>query len=178
MTDYEWLTSMGLCHRCRNEKVAPEKKYCFGCLDKVREESAVRYDSESAKLYQARRRELYRQKRAAGICVRCSKAATHGMYCYECSIKVKRQEQKKADRRRNERHDRGLVPEIRKQNGRCLWCGSPTEPGIQCCSDHRKIFSDAGKKAYEANLKNGNNSWINEVQAWKKKNNWKPSGNI
>lgn len=178
MTDYEWLTSMGICHKCRKERAAPGKKFCFSCLDKIREISAARYDPEYAKLYQARRRELYQQKKAAGICIRCSKSATHGVYCYECSIKAKRQKQKTTDRRRNERCDRGLISEERRQNGRCLWCGSPAEPGLQCCGDHRKIFSAAGKKAYETNLKNGNNPWINEVQAWKKKNNWKSSGNI
>ena len=63
MTDYEWLTEMNLCHRCRKEEAAPDKKYCFDCLDKIREENRKRYDKEKSKSYQKRRREIYREKR-------------------------------------------------------------------------------------------------------------------
>lgn len=147
MTDYEWLTKMGLCHKCRREKMAPGKKFCFDCLDKIREENAIRYDSEAAKSYQARRREIYNEKKASGICARCSKRATHGLYCYEHSIEAKRRSKCRAERRKIERNDRGLVPELRAKEGLCLWCGKPAEPGISACAEHRKIFSEAGKKA-------------------------------
>lgn len=177
MTDYEWLTSMGLCHKCRKEKVAPGKKYCFDCLYKMREYNAKRYNPEVARNYQKRRREIYQQKKASGICVRCSNPATHRLYCYDHYIEERRKSSKRAEIRRNMRYDRGLIPENRKEKGLCLWCGKPTVPGLQCCAEHRRIFSDAGKKAYEENIRNGNNPFINEVVNWKKKNNWKPSGN-
>lgn len=73
MTDYEWLTEMNLCHRCRKNKPAPNKKFCFDCLDKIRKENRKRYDSEKAKQYQKRRKELYEERKAVGICVRCKK---------------------------------------------------------------------------------------------------------
>lgn len=63
MTDYEWLTKMGLCHKCRKNKVAPNRKFCFDCLDKIREENSKRYNPEYAKEYQKRRREIYQQKK-------------------------------------------------------------------------------------------------------------------
>lgn len=63
MTDYEWLTEMGLCHRCRKNKAAPNRKFCFDCLDKIREENVKRYNSEWAKDYQKRRREIYQEKK-------------------------------------------------------------------------------------------------------------------
>lgn len=178
MTDKEWISEMGLCHKCRKERVAPGRKHCFDCLERMREDSAARYDSEAAKAYQSRRREIYQQKKVAGICVRCSRPASHGMYCYECSIKVKRHNMATAIRRKNIRHDNGLIPEKRKAEGKCLWCGESVIPGLQCCEVHRRIFYEAGKKAYEANVINGNNVWINEVMAWKKKNGWKISENI
>ena len=56
MTDYEWLTEMGLCHKCRKERTAPGKKFCFNCLEIIREDNAKRYDPEKAKEYQNRRR--------------------------------------------------------------------------------------------------------------------------
>lgn len=116
-SDYEWLDRMNLCHRCRKERPAPGKKFCFGCLDKIREENARRYDSGKAREYQARRRELYRQKKAAGICVRCSKPATHGIYCYDHLIATKRHNRETAERRKMQRHERGLIPEKRVAAG-------------------------------------------------------------
>lgn len=146
-SDYEWLTEMNLCHKCRKERAAPGKKYCFDCIDKIRAYNNARYDSEKAKTYQERRREIYREKQSSGICVRCNKPATHGMYCYEHSIEAKRRSQNRAQIRKNERLDRGLIPDQRKEKGLCLWCGNPASPGKQCCEEHRKIFSDSGKKS-------------------------------
>lgn len=174
-TDYEWLTRMNLCHKCRKEKPAPGKKYCFRCLDIIRMDNTKRYDAQKASEYQKRRRELYRLKKKQGICVRCSSPATHGIYCYEHSIEAKRHSRKMSDKRKMIRYERGLIPDIRRKNNQCLWCGKPALEGMQCCKEHQEIFSSAGKKAYEANLKNRNNSWINELEAWKKKNNWKRS---
>lgn len=150
MTDNEWLNEMGLCHKCRKERTAPGKKFCFDCLDKKRDENRKRYDSEKAKAYQARRRELYEWKKQAGICVRCSKPATHGMYCYEHSIQEKRKSQKRAQRAKIDRNERGLIPDQRKAEGLCLWCGNLAAPGINACEEHRKKFSEAGKKAKDA----------------------------
>lgn len=79
--------------------------------------------------------------------------------------------QYKAEERKRKRHDRGLIPDVRREKGLCLWCGKPTAQGKQCCERHSEMFSDAGKRGYEANLINKNNHWINEVEAWKRKNN-------
>ena len=170
MTDYEWLTSMNLCHRCRKEKTTPGKKYCFECLEKIREENRKRYDSQKAKEYQPRRRKIYQEKKLKGICIRCSKVATHGLYCYECSIKEKRKNQYKAQREKRLRNERGLIPDKRKEMGLCKWCAQPAMPGKHCCEACSKRFSEAGKKGYQQNLINKNNPWINEAEEWKKKN--------
>ena len=148
-SDYEWLTQMGLCHRCRKERCAPGRKYCFDCLDKIREYNAKRYDLGKAKEYYARRQELYKQKKENGICVKCSKPATHGIYCYECSIKAKRHNIKIAEKRKAERHARGLIPEIRELNGLCLKCGRKLkETEVKYCDEctnKMKINLDKGR---------------------------------
>lgn len=61
-TDYEWLTEMNLCHKCRKQKPAPGKKFCFDCLDVIREDDRRRYDPEKAKQYQ-KKGEKYIEKR-------------------------------------------------------------------------------------------------------------------
>ena len=151
MTDYEWLTSMNLCHRCRKEKTTPGKKYCFECLEKIREENRKRYDSQKAKEYQPRRRKIYQEKKLKGICVRC-------------------RNEYKAQQEKRLRNERGLIPDKRKEMGLCKWCEQPAMPGKHCCEACSKRFSEAGKKGYQQNLINKNNLWINEVEAWKKKN--------
>lgn len=144
MTDYEFLDSIGMCHRCRKQKQAPRRKYCFDCLDRIREENAMRYNPDKAKQYQARRREIYKEKKKAGICVRCNKTATHGLHCYEHHIQEKRKAINNAQRRKRERHDRGLIPEQRKKEHLCIYCGKPLEQtqiekGYSMCS---KCLSD------------------------------------
>lgn len=153
MTDYEWLTEMNLCHKCRKNRPAPNRKFCFDCLEKIREENAQRYNPEKAKEYQPRRREIYQEKKEKGICVRCNKKATQGIYCLECSIKVKKHNTKTAERRRRERHERGLIPDMRIKNGLCIRCGidlsnREKENGIMCqsCVDKSRKYGKKGAK--------------------------------
>lgn len=129
---YAMLDQLNLCHRCEKARPAPGRKFCFDCLEKIAEYNAQHYSQKKAHEYQARRRVLYQEKKAAGICVRCSKPATHGIYCYECSIKAKRHNSKTAQKRKAERHEAGLVLERRKQNGQCLRCGSKADEGFYC----------------------------------------------
>lgn len=142
-SDYEWLDRMNLCHRCRKERPAPGRKFCFDCLDKIREENARRYDPGKAREYQARRRELYRQKKTAGICVRCSKPATHGIYCYDHLIAAKRHNRETAERRKMQRHERGLIPEKRVAAGLCPRCGAEKPAQQKYCDDCMKQLTDA-----------------------------------
>lgn len=147
MTDYEWLDKMHICHRCRKARPAPYRKFCFDCLDKIREENGKRYDAQKAKAYQARRRELYAEKKRAGICVRCSKPAAYGMYCYEHMLEAKKHSARTAARRKAARHERGLVPDFRIENGLCLRCGKVAD-GKYCaeCTKHMIDALDKGRE--------------------------------
>ncbi|MCM1192007.1 MAG: hypothetical protein NC389_06200 [Acetatifactor muris] len=115
-------------------------------MEKIREDNAKRYDPEKAKAYQERRRELYQEKKRDGICVRCSKKASYGIYCYEHYIKECRRRAKRCQDAKMRRHDRGLIPEKRKAEGLCIWCGEMAVSGTNACERHIKIFHDAGKK--------------------------------
>lgn len=148
----ELLDRLGMCHKCEKARPAPNRKYCYNCLDKIRERNIAKYDPEKAKAYQARRRELYREHIANGICTRCRKKATHGMYCYEHYIEARRRSAINAERRRNERRDRGLIPEVRRANGLCLRCGEPIDGTgnsmcSKCCEKCRE-WSLMGDKTY------------------------------
>lgn len=147
---YEQLDRLHLCHRCQKARQAPNRKFCFDCLDKIREYNAKAYDPEKAHEYQSRRREIYQTKKENGLCVRCSKPATHGLYCYECSIKVKRHQIRTAERRKRERHERGLIPQIRIENNLCMRCGKPLDIEESklcsvCVEENRKYGALADK---------------------------------
>lgn len=150
--DYQWLDSIGICHKCRKNKQAKGKKFCLDCLEKIREESRKRYDPEKAKEYQKRRRELYKEHKEKGICVRCERPAKYGIYCYEHYIAEKRKRQERNRQNKRERHERGLISTYRKENNLCLWCGKKALPGLMCCEKHRDIFIAAGKKSKEKDV--------------------------
>ena len=132
---YALLDKLGLCHRCEKSKPLLNKKFCADCLEKISDYNAKHYDSKKAHEYQKKRKEQYQIKKNNGICVRCSKKATHGIYCYEHSIQAKRHNKKTSERRKREREDRGLIPQQRAKSGLCLRCGSPIDvEGYKLCS--------------------------------------------
>jgi hypothetical protein len=157
MTNQERLALLdkhGLCHKCEKSKQLPNRKFCAKCLEKIALSNIERYDPVKAHEYQARRRELYKEHKANGICVRCSQPATHGLYCYEHSIKAKRHSKEMAQKRKRERHERGLIPEHREQNNLCVFCGAPVEDkqhhGRACnaCAKKMSDYSMKGDKTY------------------------------
>ena len=171
---YTLLDKFDICHRCEKSKVFPGRKYCSVCLEKIAQENAKRYNSEKAKLYNPRRRELYQEHKLKGVCVRCKKKATHGLYCYECSIKVKKHNIETASRRKREREKRGLIPEIRKSQQLCLRCGKPLTTKNSrlcdvCCDENRKnsmladktLWRKAELQRYEKNKKWRKNKTLN-----------------
>lgn len=157
MTNQEriaFLDAYKLCHKCGKNKQFPNRKFCAACLEKITLSNIKRYDRQRAHEYQARRRELYQEHKAKGICVRCSKAATNGLYCYEHSIEAKRHSQRMAEKRKIERHDRGLIPEYRKENNLCYYCGKPIEDSVHhgracnACAEKMSEYSMKGDKTY------------------------------
>lgn len=158
VTDYEWLTEMGLCHRCRKEKSAPGRKYCFDCLDIYKDYRRKSYGKEKERKYSKGKSERRRKKIENGICSICSKKATHGIYCYEHFIYTKRKGIKRNEEIKRKRHERGLIPEYRKENGLCVRCEEELTEEDRCenykmCFSCRKKQSEILKKARE------NSSW-------------------
>lgn len=154
----ELLDRLGLCHKCEKARPAPNRKFCFDCLIKIQEINAARYDPEKAKAYQARRRELYREHKSKGICIRCRKKATYGMYCYTHFLEAKRRSSESAAKRKNERADRGLIPDYRRANGLCLRCGDPIDGTgnsmcSRCCEKQREYGLKADKTYWRRSMR-------------------------
>lgn len=154
----ELLDKHNMCHKCQKAKQLHNRKFCARCLEKIALNNMKRYDAQKAHEYQARRREIYQEKKATGICVRCTKPATYGMYCYEHSIEAHRRSAKRAQIRKNERHDRGLIPEYRAVHNLCCYCGKPVEEprkhGRACnaCAAMMREHSMRADKSYWKSL--------------------------
>ena len=157
MTNQErlaFLDAYKLCHKCEKNKQFPNRKFCAACLEKITLSNIKRYNPNRAHEYQSRRRELYQEHKANGICVRCSKPATHGLYCIDHLVEAKKRSRKRSQIRKNERHDRGLIPEYRMNNNLCYYCGAPVENpkkhGHACdkCAKEMSEYSMRQDKSY------------------------------
>ena len=129
MSDYQFFKSRGICPQCGKEKAAPGRVCCLNCLDKQNIRRLVRWDSmteEQKEQVRSRVRQsgkaLYKQRKAAGLCVRCGKPAQKGyVRCYECNIK-----NTNCTRRRRNRKLSAKAPGI------CCWCSNPVKPALSC----------------------------------------------
>lgn len=128
----EFYDKLGICICCGKEKRAEGHVQCPRCLERgalYQAKKRALATPEMKAEENAKRREVYNRRRGAGLCPQCGKPATHGIYCYEHSIKIKRYNMRTAERMKRERHERGLIPDYRKANRLCLRCGAPIEDG-------------------------------------------------
>lgn len=156
---YAMLDRAHLCHRCHKEKAFPGRKWCPECLEKkvmnnARQRERVRANPELIQKRQDYARALYHQRKDAGLCTRCGKPATHGTYCYEHYIWMKRQIQKRTQKHRREALDRVNVRDYRRENRLCWFCGAPIEDG------------NPTKACNACRAKHGN--WLQKNNTWTK----------
>ena len=109
MSDYQFFKSHGICPQCGKEKAAPGRVCCLNCLDKQNIRKLERWDSmteEQKEQVRSRVRQsgktLYKQRKAAGLCVRCGKPAQQGhVRCSECNIKHRNSARRDRNRKLN-----------------------------------------------------------------------------
>lgn len=164
--EYKWYKDHKICVRCRKAKAAPNKTLCFDCLEKAKEyfynKRANMTEAEKDKQREnenARSKKRYAMHKKNGICVRCLAQATHGLYCYKHFIENKRKVRKRCERLRMKTLERGSIPEIRKNNHLCHFCGDPlpvTEK-TRACEKCRLLRSI---KATERNQKVKDHGWL------------------
>ena len=148
----EFYDKLGVCICCRKEKRAAGHVQCPRCLERgvlYQAEKRASATPEMKAEANMKRREAYNRRRDAGLCPYCGKPATHGIYCYEHSIKEKRHHQELAAKAKQARHDRGLIPDYRKANHLCLQCGAPIEDGndTMYCNFHRAKMVEYNRMA-------------------------------
>ena len=138
---YQWYKEHGICVRCHKRDAEPHRVKCFECAEQQRivDSKRVRSKEEHAK----QQREITRRKKEQGICYRCKKKATHGVFCYEHFIYSKRK-----DRERKTKKGFGEI-------GLCRICGEEPSPGKKLCPVHCKEYADRlNKRNKERRFKN------------------------
>lgn len=160
--NYQYYKKVGICTKCKKEKSMPNKTICEDCSEKKRKYDKKRSDErkrnpEKRAEHNAKKRQYYWDRKAAGMCTRCgSKPAKYGTVCYECYIKRLRRDRETCERQKRERHERGLISEIRRQNGECLQCGvslsdTDKEQEYKLCQECRIRIAEYAKKGAENN---------------------------
>lgn len=164
---YEQLDKLNLCHKCKKNEQFPNRKYCPECLEKAIIANAKCRNNQTAETAATQRankneymKKLYQERKKNGICLKCTKSATYGLYCYEHSIYIKRQQKKRNEKRRLQRQERGLIPEYRKEHNLCYFCGEPIDAAKskricgKCAERLHKCGEKGGKKAAEMYKRN------------------------
>ena len=140
---YYWLKEHKICVSCAQADAMPGRVRCPDCLYKSNEASIKRnrqtYSIQKEKI-KTKKKEKYRKRKEAGLCVRCGKLVykKYAM-CYECLIKDRR----KVERyRKKKREESGIFyddyRQYRLENGLCYFCGKPVVEGKKVCEVHYK----------------------------------------
>lgn len=122
---YEYLDAHNLCHRCYRKEKISGYSFCSACIERDFFQRIMRPSQKQGERLRKKREEHKKN----GICIDCSKPATHGLYCYEHMIARKKAGLRHGEKRRRERMGIPTVLDIRKANRLCLRCGSPIEDG-------------------------------------------------
>ena len=140
MTFYEYNKSHGICVQCACEDAVKGKTRCVTCLEKNAEYQRKKIQKETDEQRQLRaeknkvyQRELYRQRKEAGLCVACGKpqSAKSTVYCIDHAIKNQRGN--------NKRKKSGIERHERKSYGKCYVCNEPV--GTKCNSMCDKCYA-------------------------------------
>lgn len=136
----KFLQDMGICPRCRKNKLYGDEKVCPECNAKAYTNVINTRDRERYnELHRQWSKRQYEIDKANGICTRCRKrkAETGYVTCQYCRAKnrVKRENDKQV--KRSERYLIGL----------CYFCDEPIKEGFKVCNKHYNLNVENQKKA-------------------------------
>ncbi len=128
--------AQGLCIKCGKDRAAPGRSLCEACLERGREAQRARYDRRKAagdsyggrnpesrrRMARERTRKRRRERKEAGLCVRCGELApAEGSVVCEACREARRAEEKK-------------LYEKRRSRGLCGRCGVEVINNASTCA--------------------------------------------
>ena len=149
---YQWYKEHGICVKCGCEDAVKGKTRCVTCLEKEAEAQRKYRAKETAEERQKRaernkvyQRELYRQRKEAGVCVACGKpqSARSTVYCIDHAIK---------NQRGNNKRKSGIERHERKSYGKCYVCNEPvgTKCNSMCDKCYEMVCANLPKKMHQS----------------------------
>lgn len=145
---------IGVCPMCRKNSLIGTEKLCKECAAK-KAETAAKCRDKNRELYNKNHREyrkvIYRERKDAGICVRCGKRkAREGKAM--CPICAKKDAEYHRTRYANTKHNVDVPRSERPDHGLCYICGAPIESGKICETCRKRLIKNLQKSK-------GNNYW-------------------
>lgn len=129
---YSFYISIGICPRCKKEKLYGDERACLTCSAERYGRQLNRNRERANEVHRKSSKKIYDESSANGICTRCNKRkAEEGKKC--CKM---------CNQRRNEyrRAKRGIPRRLRPDFGLCYLCGDTAKEGQKVCAAcHEKI---------------------------------------
>lgn len=144
--DRIFYQSIGICPRCRVEKIYGDEKVCIECKHKLTQEVLATRNKENYNKNHAEwSRKTHKLMVEQGICYRCRKRKADLGYktCGICRAKLK-------DKRRIENYKPSRKE--RYKQGLCFFCDNPIKQGYKVCDKHYQDCVDKShmQKAVQA----------------------------
>lgn len=135
---HDWYAQHGICVVCGQDRAAPHRKLCWGCLDNRNERICKYRDNMTEEQKQAERKKArerakkkYAERKAAGRCTHCGKnsAESGKVMCTTCL-------KKDAKRHMEKRRENGALPRYMFGDGyHCVTCGKDIDNGKKQCDE-------------------------------------------
>ena len=150
LEEKEWLKSHGICTRCKKQDADPGHSLCLICRMDARGRKKPRTE-EQKRQHAENMRRFYAEKRAAGLCMNCSKPAYQGhAHCYHHYIYYKRKGRQQNAKRSNNYAELGL----------CRICGGERREGSKLCETHYQQYAEQMRAANQKRSK----EWKSKIQ--------------
>ncbi len=133
ISDWEFYQGIGICPRCRKNKLYGSEKQCPGCSADMY--VSVMRNREKEHYNQTHRewgRKAYQNRKEKGICTRCGKRKPDNGFL-TCGICRK----KGRDYRYTKEGKPGRMERV--INGLCYFCGNPVKKGYKVCEKHYRM---------------------------------------
>lgn len=130
----EFRRRLGFCPRCGVNKLFGEEKNCPECRAKNYKYQSPEKKIQHAKRFYERRKELYAERKDAGICVYCGKreAKPGQSSCVYCLAKNREYKRGYNLRNKDTIQDKH---EFWRDNNLCSNCGQPLKEGFKVCEE-------------------------------------------
>lgn len=161
--DRIFYQSIGICPRCRAEKIYGEEKVCIECKHKLTQEVLATRNKETYNKNHAEwSRKTHKLMVEQGICYRCRKRKADFGYktCGICRTKLREYRREKDYKCR------------RNEQGLCYYCNEPVKQGYKICEKHYQsnLYKTHSEKAVQARRGLSREYYANYIKGKEEKN--------